>query len=92
MLTEYDKTDAFEFEIKPAMETLVQLCNKHHIPFFVATCIKNDESGSEYKADMYASLSNEIRLKKDLFPKFVNVLNGFLTVPPNDELEIMFDD
>ena len=33
----------------------------------------------------------EIRLKNDLFPKFVNVLNGFATVPPVDEVEIEFD-
>lgn len=90
-MLDFDKTDAYELEIKPAMETLVQICNKHHVPFFSAVCIKNDKNGSEYKADMYASASNEIRLKNDLFPKFVNVLNGFATVPPVDEVEIEFD-
>lgn len=90
-MIDFDKSDAYELEIQPAMETLVQICNKHHVPFFAAVCIKNDEKGSEYKADMYASASNEIRLKNDLFPKFVNVLNGFATVPPVDEVEIEFD-
>lgn len=87
----YDKTEAFELEIAPVMEELVQICNKHRVPFFATTCVKNDENGSEYRTEMYASASNEIRLKNDLFPKFVNVLNGFATVPPVSEIEIEFD-
>lgn len=91
MLTDFDKSDVFELEIEPKIESLVQACNKHHIPFFMTACIKNNQNESVYKTDMYASASNEIKLKTDYFPRLVNVMNGFATVPPLDDLEIDYD-
>lgn len=91
MYTKFDKTEIYDTRIQEKVDELVQICNREHIPLFVAACVKNDENDSEYRIDMYASASNQIMLKKDFLPKFVNVTNGFTTIPPADIVDIDFD-
>lgn len=91
MYTEFDKREVYDAVIAQKVEELIQLCNKDHLPVFITVCVKNDEKGTEYRTDMYSSASNGIKLKNDLMPNFVNVLNGFATVPPTDIVDIDFD-
>lgn len=88
MITEFDNSDIFQCEIEKRMEELKILCNKYRIPMFISMCIKNDKNGSVYKSDMVGTVSNEIYLKDDKIPHYVNVLNGFDTVPPQTDFEI----
>ncbi len=89
--TEFDKTDAYETQVLKKIQELLRLCNKEQMPIFISVAVKNDEKGTEYKNDMFASATNDIFLKDDLFPNFVNVTNGFRTVPPSKIVEIDFD-
>lgn len=89
--TIFDKTEVFDESIAPKIEEIIQICNREHIPIFISACVKNTEESSEYKTDMFASASNNIHLKNDLIPRFVNVTNGFTTIPPTDIIDIDFD-
>lgn len=88
MNTVFDKKEIFEKEIEEKMTELKLLCNKYRCPMFVSVCVKNDKKRTEYVSDMVGAYSNDIHLMDDKIPKFVNVLNGFDTVPPHDDFEI----
>ena len=89
--TNYNKNDIYETEVVKKIQELLRICNKEQLPIFVSVAVKNDENGTEYKTDMFASATNDIFLKDDYFPNFVNVTNGFRTVPPAKIVEIDFD-
>ena len=91
MNTEFDKTKDFNILIKPKILELIQLCNKERIPIFVSACVKNDEKESTYVSDMFAAKSNDINLHDDKLIDFVNVTNGFVTIPKSQSLEIDYD-
>ena len=59
---------------------------------FVSVCVKNDENESIYKNEMVGAASSGITLKDDeKLVKYVNVLNGFDTVPKKETDEFEFD-
>lgn len=89
--TEYDKNDIYEAEVLPKIQELLRLCNREQIPLFISAATKNNEDGTEYRNEMYASATNNVFLKDDYFPNFVNVINGFRTVPPAKIVEIDFN-
>ena len=89
--TNFDKNDTYETLVAKKIQELLRICNKEQMPIFISVAVKNDESGTEYKNDMFASATNDIFLKDDYFPNFVNVTNGFRTVPPSKIVEIDFD-
>lgn len=91
MVTEFDKKDIFDATIAAKVSDVIQACNKEHLPVFIAVCTKNDEKGTDYDISMYSGAANEIKLKEDFIPMFVNVTNGFSTIPPAGELELDFD-
>ncbi len=89
--TKYDKTDVFDSTINDKIQELIQLCNAEQVPIFVSVAVANDENHTEYRNDMFASATNDIFLKEDKFPDFVNVINGFRTVPPSKIVVIDVD-
>lgn len=90
-LTCFDKTDVYNNEIIDLVTKLSIACNRNKIPLFVSVCVKNDEHGTVYKNEMISAVSSGIHLKDDKLVGFVNVLNGFVTVPKKEELEVDFD-
>lgn len=86
--TEYNKENIYNKEILEKVYELKLLCNKHRLPMFVSVCVKNDNNESKYVSEMVGSQSNNVILKNDLIPKFVNVLNGFDTIPKQEILEV----
>ena len=89
--TVFDKEDVYTNEIEQKVIELKQLCNRERLPFFIAICTKNDEHGTEYKKEMLSAVTQEVRLKEDLIPKFVNVTLGFDIVQPVAAVEIEYD-
>lgn len=89
--TNYDKTDVYENQVIAKVQELLRLCNKEQMPIFISVAVKNNEKGTEYRNDMFSSATNDIFLKDDYFPNFVNVTNGFRTIPPSKIVEIDFD-
>lgn len=87
----FDKTEEYENEIIDIVTKLRIACNRAKIPMFVSVCVKNDEHGTVYKNEMVGAASSGIKLTDDKLVGFVNVLNGFATVPKREEMEIDFD-
>lgn len=91
-ISHFDKTKEYEEEILDLVTKLRIACNRNKIPMFVSVCIKNNDKETVYKNDMVGAASSGIKLKDDKLVKFVNVLNGFNTVPKNLVDEFDFDD
>ena len=91
MLTTFDKTSEYSNEIEEKVTELIQLCNKERLPMFLAIAVKNSEEGTEYVNELFSSVSNNIYLKEDYIPHFVNITNGFTTIPPAEDIEIEFE-
>jgi len=85
MIKIYDKTKDFEEEILPLVEKLRQICSLNDIPFFFSAAITNDSSGTEYRTIALTPSITGTGLKKDYFKDFINVTNGFYTIPPEKE-------
>ncbi len=81
----FDKTKEYDNEIIDLITKLRIACNRNKIPMFASICIKNDENGSFYKNEMVGTASAGIKLTEDKIIKYVNVLNGFDTVPKRDD-------
>lgn len=90
-MIEFDKSDIYEKVIKEKITELKKLCNQERMPMFIAVCTENSKDGTHYEADIVGSYSSNIILKEDLIPKFINVFNGFDTVPPEETIEIEMD-
>lgn len=88
--TIFDKTDFYSKEIASKVDELVKICTREKMPMFISVCVKNDENNTEYKNDMVSAYPLDVRLNDDMIPRFVNILNGFITTPKKDDLEIEF--
>ena len=91
MTKEFDKTEEYNKILSGLMHNVIKYCSANGIPVFISACIKNDKDGSLYKSDMVSAASADIKLIDDKLVKFVNVLNGFDTVPKHDDIEMNFD-
>lgn len=81
----FDKTEEYEKEIMDLIAKLRIACNRNKIPMFVSVCVKNDEHNSIYKSEMIGTASAGRKLTDDKIIKFVNVLNGFETIPKRED-------
>lgn len=90
-ISRFDKTHEYESEVIDLVTQLRIVCNRNKIPMFVSVCIKNDENGTKYKSEMVGAASSGITLTDDKLIGFVNVLNGFDTVPKREEIDFNFD-
>lgn len=88
----FDKTHEYEDEILDLVTKLRIACNRNKVPMFVSVCVKNTDKETLYKNEMVSAVSSGIKLKDDKIVKFVNVLNGFDTVPKADNDVFDFDD
>lgn len=88
--TVFDKTEFYSKEISDKVDELVRICTREKMPMFISICVKNDDKETEYKNDMVSAYPLEVHLKDDMIPRFVNILNGFVTTPKKDELEVEY--
>lgn len=75
-MTKYNKEKEFEAQAKKHLNALKKACIKCDIPFFFAAAVKNDDTDTEYKMDMYSGMAAKKELKKDFFPEFIKVTLG----------------
>lgn len=90
-MQKFNKETIAKSQIIPLMESLMKLCNQEQIPLFATIVTKNSPEETTYES---VSLSPDVLgldLKENNFPKFINVVNGFDTVPPRTILEIEYD-
>lgn len=91
MTKEFDKTEEYDKVLSKLMHDVIKYCSANGIPVFISACVKNDKKESVYKSDMVSAVSADVKLTDDKLVKFVNVLNGFDTVPKHDDIEMNFD-
>lgn len=83
----YNKEDELK-EAQRMINELKKYCYDNKIPLFVSLCYKNTDEKSLYYNELVASKSNGIILKDDKFRDFVNVVNGFITIPKRNEFSL----
>ena len=83
MKVKFDYKENYDKEIKEKVDELVKLCNRNNIVVFMSFCLANDpEKGtSEYTHEYLSPGQKNIELEEDHFADYINVLNGFRTVP-----------
>lgn len=91
MATKYNKKKVYENEIFDKINELKLLCNKEKIPMFFACAIESTDKKTTYVTEYVGSKSNGIELKEDKITGFINVVNGFETVPPKNIIEIDYE-
>ena len=84
----FDKTKEYDSKLAGMIHELIKYCSVNGIPLFVSACIKNDEKESIYKSDMVSAASAGVKLTDDRLVRFVNVLNGFDTVPVAEKMKV----
>ena len=82
---DFDRTKEYETEIADLLFKLRAACNRNKMPMFVSVCVKNNDKESVYKSEMVGTVSSGIKLTDDKIVKFVNVLNGFETIPKTED-------
>lgn len=91
-ITKYDQSEFYTQQIYDKINEIKLLCNREKIPMFFACATKNDGKGTVYETEFIGTGSNEITLKDDKITDFINVVNGFNTIPPKSKMEIDFED
>lgn len=91
MYTTFNKKDVFKEKIEPLILALKKACNEEKLPVFITVCVKNDKDDTEYENDMIGPVISDIKLKNDVFPHLVNVMNGFDTVLKQEMTEIEYN-
>lgn len=84
----FNKEEIVENELKKKIREIKEICQKEKIPMFISLCYRNTDEKSFYYDDMIGSKSNGIILKDDRFRNYVNITNGFNTVPPMKKIEM----
>lgn len=83
-----DKTAVFNQQIEPLLKDLTSLLRHNQMPYFIAIATASNGEETRYHYD-----SNDIwipgsRLADDKIPSFINIVNGFRTVPPGSIIEV----
>lgn len=80
-MTVYDKQEFYKEEIANKVSELKLLCMQQKIPYYMAFAVANNEEDTEYVTEALIPFSNNIQLKRDRFPDYINIGNGFTTTP-----------
>ena len=91
MITVFDKQNEFDKRIKPLVSEILLRCSESSIPVFISFAVKGDEEETEYYNDMISASMLGIALKRNQLAEFVNILNGFYTVPEKKEFSIDYE-
>lgn len=91
MATKYNKKKTYMNEIYDKVNELKLLCNEEKIPMFFACAVESTDKKTVYETEYVGSKSNGIELKDDKICDFINVVNGFETIPPKKIIEIDYD-
>ena len=78
----------FKKEILPLILKVREKCAEKNVPFFA--CFIINPMTDERHAELLSPALLDIEMPNNIIQKFLNVYNGFDTVPPNEILEIDF--
>lgn len=84
----FNKEDILENVLKSKIEEIKQICYNEKIPFFISLCYKNTNDTSCYYNEVMGSRASNLYLVDDKFKDYINIVNGFITIPKRNELTI----
>lgn len=87
----FNKEKAYKEKVAPLMKKIIKVCAMENIPFFFASCVKDDGECSKYIKELVSPTTHQLNLSQDLFPDLVAVTLGFNTIPPIKKTEFVFD-
>lgn len=79
----YNREEIYKKHIKEKVEEINDLCKSFGIVHFMSFCLQDDDKDTKYENFICGSSSNGVSLKKDYIRGYINVSNGFDTVPPS---------
>jgi hypothetical protein len=89
-MTQFNQKEIYDKEIAPKLEEVKKLCLLNNIPLFFTACVSNSNTETVYENEMVSPDMLDIELKNNHFPRHINVLSGFATVPSNEMIELKF--
>lgn len=90
MTTRYNKEKVIQNEIEPYLNKIIKICNEEKIPIFFTLAASNSDAETKYETKTLSPDVLGVELKENNFPEFINVMNGFNTVPPRTILEMEY--
>lgn len=84
----YDRQEVFKNHIQKKAEEINNLCKSLGITSFMSFCVKDDGVNTDYQNYVYGSTSSGIHLADDQIRGHINVANGFMTIPPGDNMDM----
>lgn len=91
MNKDFDRTNEYKNSIEPLLQEIRAKCYAAEIPFFFLAAVADAKGVTEYKSEIVDTYPNGISLSNDVFPKLLNVMNGFDTIPPSAPMEMDFN-
>lgn len=79
-ITVYNKRNVYKDILEKKVEELKKLCIREGVPMFVSFAIENNLERTVYQNDAIFPFDLDVKLKNNLYPLHLNVLNGFKTV------------
>jgi hypothetical protein len=89
-MTQFNQKEVFDKEIAPKLEEIKKLCLLNNIPMFFTACVSNSNDTTEYESELISPDMLDAELKNNHFPRHINVMHGFATVPANEMIELKF--
>lgn len=87
----FNKELVYKNSIEPLVNEIKKICCKEKMPMFIAVCVSNDKTKTEYEKDVVSADISEIKLTEDIIPNLINVTLGFDTVIPNEAIDLDFE-
>ncbi len=88
MQNEYDKSKEIKECLIPKLKELENICVSFEIPYFVSFAVKDTDTSTQYLTKSLTPASKNVILNNDIFPRLINVTNGFETVAKKGIREI----
>lgn len=93
------KENVYKTYVKKKMEELAQICYSNNLPCFFVVAVgdqpKSKDNTKQDKLDLrsitYVPETLHCKTSDTVFSDFINVMNGFSTVPPADKSQFELD-
>ena len=87
----FDYSKEYDEKIKPLIFKLRKQCYHAGIPMFVTCAVADDGNKTTYKSEMLSPRVTQKEVSQNYIADMVNILNGFTTIPPTEQVELDFD-
>lgn len=80
-ITPFHKKEEYRKKVEDKVKEVLRLCNQNDIPCIMIFGVDSTEDQTDYAIEYLSPGQKNQILKQNYFADFVNVMNGFRTVP-----------